>query len=666
MQEYMTFHKILDLIENYQQQSPILNTFGYGNLVDFQKNTSGYTVEYPYIFVTPQTITYDENTTTYSLSIIFGDRVNTDLSNEKDVVSDMSIEAKRFLSYIKRGDLFPYFEVTLPNNGVPFFERFNDHVGGVALLVDLIVLEDINACDYYEPVVSPTPSMTPTPTLTPQLTTQYLEVELQESTKFKLVLWNDPLFTSPAVALCDYYVTGTAYGDLGTIFNGIEVINEGQHQHQFDLAPILQPGEIVTGFTVSNVSTSACTVPVNVVFTPYQTPTPTPTATNTATPTVTPTMTPTPSATPPVCYEVGAGFSNVPTAVATISGSTYYYGSNTNYSGVTTYNLIKLNEDMSRDTVWNSGNITIGPLAAGNIFLDNNNKLIVVGGYTTIQGVTRARMARLEGDTGLLDTSFDFGGGAGFGNNSVLAVYPTSDGGYICGGSFTTINGVTRNRIVKLTSTGVIDAGFDVGTGFNTGQVNWIKETSTGQFLVSGSFGTYNGSSVSRICRLNSDGSLDAGFQPVLPGSPTNVYRFTILPDNTIVALTDVSPRLARIDTDGAIDGTFNTNLGTGPSITSTASSDIVTLPNGKVLVGSVGLSFNGSIAGSVVVLNTDGTRDTSVFTGTNFGNVISNNFRIMIRPNNTIVFTGNFLNYNLALENRVVVTDLSGNELMC
>jgi hypothetical protein len=557
MQEYMTFHKILDLIENYQQDSPILNTFGYGNLVDFQKNTSGYTVEYPYIFVTPQTITYDENTTTYSLSIIFGDRVNTDLSNEKDVVSDMSIESKRFLSYIKRGDLFPYFEVTLPNNGVPFFERFNDHVGGVALLVDLIVLEDINACDYYEPVASPSPSVTPTTTPT----------------------------TTP------------------------------------------------------------------IASTPTNTPTPT--------------LTPTPSATPPVCYEVGAGFSTVPTAVATVSGSTYYYGINTSYSGVTTYNLIKLNEDMSRDTVWNSGNITIGPLAAGNIYLDNNNKVIVVGNFTTIQGQTRARMARLQGDTGLLDTTFDFGGGAGF-NTSVFAVYPTSDGGYICGGGFTTINGVTQNRIVKLNSTGVIDAGFSVGTGFNAGQVNWIKETSAGQFLVSGSFASYNGTSVSKICRLNSDGTLDATFAPVLPNSPTNIYRFTFLSDGSVVALSSASEGVVKIDSTGTVDSTFQTNIGTGASINSVGNSDIVTLPNGKILVFGVGLSFNGTIAGTVVVLNTDGTRDTSVFTGTNFGNIFSFIFRIMVRPNNTIVFTGNFFNFNSQLENRVMITDLSGNELMC
>jgi hypothetical protein len=107
------------------------------------------------MFITPQTISYDENITTYGLQVIFADRVNEDLSNQKDVVSDMSIEAKRFLSAIKRGIrtytyMYNNFDITLPVSAVPFMERFNDHVGGVVLNLDLIIFEDINACDYYE------------------------------------------------------------------------------------------------------------------------------------------------------------------------------------------------------------------------------------------------------------------------------------------------------------------------------------------------------------------------------------------------------------------------------------------------------------------------------------------------------------------------------------
>ena len=102
MNEYITFHKVLDLLQSFQENSPILNTFGYGNLVDFNKNVSGTTVQYPYLFIVPQSIQYAENTTTYQLSMLFTDILDYTRYNEKDIVSDMSLEARRFLSYLKR------------------------------------------------------------------------------------------------------------------------------------------------------------------------------------------------------------------------------------------------------------------------------------------------------------------------------------------------------------------------------------------------------------------------------------------------------------------------------------------------------------------------------------------------------------------------------------
>jgi hypothetical protein len=174
MNYYITFHRVLDLIQEFQKQSPILNTFAYGNLVDFgQLHVSGGTVEYPFLFVVPQSIQYDENTTTYQLSLIFADILNYDLSNEKDCVSDMSLEAKRFLSYLKRGihtfpDLYDNLDINFPVQAIPFFERFGDHVAGVAMDCNLIIFEDLNACDYYESSPTPTTTLTltPTPTIT--------------------------------------------------------------------------------------------------------------------------------------------------------------------------------------------------------------------------------------------------------------------------------------------------------------------------------------------------------------------------------------------------------------------------------------------------------------------------------------------------------------------
>lgn len=175
MEQYVTFHKILDLLQSFQEDSPILNSFGYGNLVDFGRTISGSTTPmYPFMFVVPQNITYNENTTTYGLTLLFADILNTDLTNEKDCVSDMSLQARRFLSYVKRGmvtapDLYNNLDVDLPQQALPFMERMSDHIAGVALNLNLVVFEDINACDYY---VSPTPSPSPqTPTPTPTNTT---------------------------------------------------------------------------------------------------------------------------------------------------------------------------------------------------------------------------------------------------------------------------------------------------------------------------------------------------------------------------------------------------------------------------------------------------------------------------------------------------------------
>lgn len=157
MEEYVSIYKIVSLIKQYQQsQVGIgLNSFGFGNIVEFgNTDNTGMTPTYPFVFVTPQNVSYEENIVTYNMSLIFADRINDDLSNEVDVISDMDIQARRFMSFIKRGmnqtpDLYNKMDIVLPTNAVPFQERFNDFVGGVALDCNFVVFTDINACDYY-------------------------------------------------------------------------------------------------------------------------------------------------------------------------------------------------------------------------------------------------------------------------------------------------------------------------------------------------------------------------------------------------------------------------------------------------------------------------------------------------------------------------------------
>jgi hypothetical protein len=275
MEHYITFHKLLDLFQEWVDNSPIVKTFGFGNLVDFSQNEDA-PVQYPYMFVVPQSIVYGENTTTYSLSILFSDILHSDLSNEKDCVSDMSLQARRFISYIKRGmdqtpPLYDYMDIQLDANAIPFMERFGDHVAGVALQANIIVFEDINACDYYI-----TPTLTPTNTATPTPTPTSSETATPTPT---------PTITPSPSRVYYYYDILLCSGGVGpyTKIRSNDPVSIGA---SVSLAALPTCYEVISvsdssGDWVSNFNTYA-----NCASCPT---TPTPTATSTPTPTPTPT-----------------------------------------------------------------------------------------------------------------------------------------------------------------------------------------------------------------------------------------------------------------------------------------------------------------------------------------------------------------------------------------
>jgi uncharacterized delta-60 repeat protein len=134
-------------------------------------------------------------------------------------------------------------------------------------------------------------------------------------------------------------------------------------------------------------------------------------------------------------------------------------------------------------------------------------KIYIGGAFTSWDGTSINRIARLNVD-GTLDTSFNVG--AGF-NGSVNVIVLDSSGKLYVGGAFTSYDGVTANRIIKLNDDGTKDTSFDNTTGFNS-TVNEITLDSTGKLYVGGLFTTYKGATENRIIKLNTDGTKDATF----------------------------------------------------------------------------------------------------------------------------------------------------------
>jgi hypothetical protein len=298
----------------------------------------------------------------YKFTFIVSDIIQRDLANQVDVLSDTLQIMDDILGQFRLsvtdslGNFNELYYLDTPITCTPFLEKYDDLLGGWVAEVTIEVKTPLDRCDaafnsWLTPTPTGTPTGTPQPTTTPTntetptqtptvtqtptttssptptptcpVTTQYLEVELQDNTKFKLVLWNQPNFTSPATANCDYIISGAAYGSLGTVYYGQETIFEGQHQHQFNLAPVLQPGETVVAFDVFSYTLSGCPCPVNLILPVGPTPTPTPTMTSTPTPSVTTTQTgtPTPTMTPTQTGTGGPATTPTPTQTNTPSST---------------------------------------------------------------------------------------------------------------------------------------------------------------------------------------------------------------------------------------------------------------------------------------------------------------------------------------------------------
>ncbi|WP_019487374.1 beta strand repeat-containing protein, partial [Kamptonema formosum] len=88
---------------------------------------------------------------------------------------------------------------------------------------------------------------------------------------------------------------------------------------------------------------------------------------------------------------------------------------------------------------------------------------LVGGTFGTVNGTARNRIARMNAD-GSLDTTFNPGTGMG---NNLFAIALDSSGKPVVGGQFTTVNGTTRNRIARMNTDGSLDTTFNPSTGMN-------------------------------------------------------------------------------------------------------------------------------------------------------------------------------------------------------
>jgi len=281
----------------------------------------------------------------------------------------------------------------------------------------------------------------------------------------------------------------------------------------------------------------------------------------------------------------------------------------------------------------------------------NTLRSLFLGSLISIASGVCAQAGSVDLTFNPTDAGYGLGEGA---NNDVQGSALQPDGKVIIGGTFTTYNGTGSNRIARLHTDGSLDAGFTIGTGFNS-TVSVIVRQPDGKVLVGGGFTSFNGTSRVRVARLNADGTLDTGFDPGT-GASSSVFAIALQPDGKILLGGSFSTfngtaraRLARLNTDGTLDATFDP--GTGPNNQVEA---LLVQPNGKILVGGPFSTFNGTTRGSIVRLESSGALDAGGFnSGT--GTTTSGGVKTMaLQADGKIFIAGTFINYNGTLRNRV------------
>ncbi|MCX6878768.1 MAG: choice-of-anchor D domain-containing protein [Verrucomicrobia bacterium] len=230
--------------------------------------------------------------------------------------------------------------------------------------------------------------------------------------------------------------------------------------------------------------------------------------------------------------------------------------------------------------------------------LQADGKILIGGWFTTVSGLTRNHIARLNAD-GSLDTGFNPNA-----DSAVVSLTVQADGKILMGGWFTTVGGVARNNIARLNANGSLDTGFNPNA---SDLVHCLAVQADGKILMSGSFTSVGGMARNRIARLHADGSLDPGFNP---DASSDVVALALQADGKILMggeFTTVGGvarnRIARLNADGSLDTGFNPNVN-GRVVTLALQAD------GKILVGGFFGTVGGVARACIARLNADGSLD--------------------------------------------------------
>ena len=312
-------------------------------------------------------------------------------------------------------------------------------------------------------------------------------------------------------------------------------------------------------------------------------------------------------------FDIGSGFNGEVVAMAASATSLYVGGSFTTYRGQAAPYIAKLDlQTGALDTDFYAG-IGGGAYPEVDALLVADNA-IYIGGSFSICKTAAQSLCKVDLATGKRDDTFTLAQGVG---GTVHAFVPTAAGLFIAG-EFTTYRGTTASGLVKVdTTSGALVDGFTIPVLTPSGYVFGAVTDGTWIYIV-GFMTQFGPTAVQYLARLNPEtGAVDAPFAAA--GGFSSATE-TIAIDATGIYVGGIfssyrghdAQGFAKVDLDGTFDALFNQD-----SFTTGAETTRVWAANGAVyLRGRFSRYRSDALPGSAKVSPLDGALDHAFHAG--------------------------------------------------
>lgn len=324
------------------------------------------------------------------------------------------------------------------------------------------------------------------------------------------------------------------------------------------------------------------------------------------------------------------------------------------FDGIGGLYLLRLNADGSRDNTY-GGLVDVGAFqipVVECLKIQTDGKLLIAGGLLEGMSPGSFLLTRIL-PSGEPDTTFNmpFKHRDGW----IYTLSLQSDNKIIVGGKDYSTENCSYNLFTRLNEDGSIDNSFNRSGSplehISTLSNNGCQTTYTtciqpdGKIIAGGRFQEINFYNAYSISRINTDGAIDVSFNKTT-GVNGNIISSAIQADGKIIiggyfsaVQYESRSHIARLLEDGTIDNTFNPGTGTNGPVYA-----ITLQPDGKVIIAGEFTQYNNQPLAGLIRLNSNGTLDPSFSVGTGADNLI---YSLQLQKDGKLIIGGSFSNVN-------------------